>query len=193
MKKFVAYIFLIFLFLLISCDTNTPEFIQYFENISNYAVYVKFYGNQYEIPSKTTKSVSQEIHIADEYNFAEMLENNYPRATMKRTLLSSKSYKYTIENLTGIDCKIVNTSNYEVFISHNYLGENYSEGIYCPKNQTTETKIYKNYNSGFTAIYKNHSTINDTLEADLQNSKCKSVSISQLKDDNNIYLVINIE
>lgn len=192
MKSFIFLLIFTFFFF-VNCSDEIPEFEQIVTNNSNYTCYINFYGTSYKLTSGESRTISKELHISDEYESAELSEEGFPRVQMTKTLLKSKSYKYTIENLTGIDCKIVNTSNYEIFISHNYLGENYSEGIYCPKNQTTETKIYKNYNSGFTAIYKNHSTITDTLEADLQNSKCKSVSISQLKDDNNIYLVINIE
>lgn len=192
MKNFIFALLLLFVFFGCSND-EIPEFEQTFINNSDYDCLIQFYNSIYEIKAHESKIISKEFHISDDYEAAILLETNYPRVSMKQKLLKMKTYIYTIENASGIVCKIVNTSNYSIRVTHNYLGDAYSEGIYCPAQKTTETRIYKNYDSGFSAIYKNSSTITNTIENDLQDSKCKFLSTSILKDDNKSYLVITVE
>jgi hypothetical protein len=73
------------------------------------------------------------------------------------------------------------------------MGENYTAGILCPASSTTKTKIFKDFCSGFSAVYKNESP-SSNLEKNLQNSKCKVIATTLLSgNENNSYLVINVE
>lgn len=164
----------------VSCNDFPMQIAQHFSNKSDYDVTVIIQDNRFSIRSGETACIDAEIGgVGDSAPVAKLAADGYPRAVMKRKLVSLREAEYAITNMSGAACRIVNAGAYSVCVKNPYIGSRYddvADGITLPSGGVFETVIYGN-DRNFTGTYRND-TPADEVEKALQGTAVKSVTVS---------------
>lgn len=163
-----------------SCSDFPMQVAQHFSNESDYDVTVIMQDNRLFIRSGETACIDAEIGgVGDAAPVAKLAADGYPRAVMKRKLVSLREAEYAITNMSGAACRIVNAGAYSVCVINPYIGSRYedvADGIPLPSGGVFETVIYGN-DRNFTGTYRNSSPA-DEVEKALQGTAIKSITVS---------------
>ena len=106
----------------------------------------------YTIPAGTTVTVSVEYDYDADVPELSVVNDGFPRVKTSVAYLSKKNRKYTIETSDYVEYTVINTGNYTVEISGNYLGEHYGETVTVEKQSKSVARFY-NGDSSFSARY----------------------------------------
>ena len=108
--------------------------------------------NRFAAPANETVNVVLEKHIGQSTPMLSVVPENYPRVKSSFTYTDWRYKTYIIEKSDYAIFTFINTGNYPIKISGNYLGENYGDTVVVEKQNSKDIKFF-NDDSSFVANY----------------------------------------
>ena len=142
----------------VSCGDDVIRGDNYIENTTDKEIIMTDGNVVYSIPASTTVMVFVEYGYDDDMPELSVVNDDFPRVKVSARYINKRSRKYIIAKSDYVEYTVINTGNYPIEISGNYLGDNYGDTVIVQKQSTVIARFY-NGDSTFSAKY-----VDETVE-----------------------------
>ncbi len=155
-NAFSMFVCAVVLAAFVSCGDDVLHSEHCVENATEKEILMTDGSGIYTIPASTTVTVSVEYGYDDDVPELSLVNDGYPRVTVSVEYPRKKSRKYTVKSSGFVEYTVINTGNYTVEVSGNYLGEDYGDTVTVGKQSSAVARFY-NGDHGFSVRYVDES------------------------------------